>query len=563
VKSAGRDCDVVVIGGGVNGTGVARDAALRGLRVVLFERNDFAFGASGNSSGMIHGGPRYLSADPNVTRISCLDSGHIQAIAPHLLFRVPFLMPIGPEGTERTKIDLVDAFFEAYDFYQPLKHGKPHARLSADELYRLEPGLFGGPGGAKGKLAGGITFDEWGIDGTRLCVANAVDAVEHGATVHTHTSVEEIVREEPASGAVRGVRARNLLTGKSFAFTTGAVVNATGAWSSLTARAGGLGAQAARVRPGKGIHVVFDRRLTNYAVLAKTIDDRQIFIEPWQNVTVLGTTDDDFYGDLDDVRATSDEVRYLQQGISHVLPGVAGARAIGTTAGVRPTLYEYGPNEDALSRDHRVVHHAQDGAPGLFSMLGGKLASYRIFAEEATDALVAYLDAPAVPCRTHVAFLPGGEAKVSQETLARDVGIDRIAAARLTYRHGARANIIAERIKARPLEATVVCPCEPVTLAEIRHVIENEMAATVADVVRRTRLGLGACGGMRCAARCGQIVAQDRGLEAREGVRQALQFLKRQASTRAVAMTPVQAQEEALMLASIRAELGPLVEEDE
>src|SRR6185369_14374194 len=114
------DVDVVIIGGGVNGTGVLRDATMRGLKAALFERNDIAFGASGNSSGMIHGGPRYLSDDPHVTKTSCLDSGHIQAIAPHLLFRVPFLMPIGAEGTERTRIELVDAFFEAYDFYQPL-----------------------------------------------------------------------------------------------------------------------------------------------------------------------------------------------------------------------------------------------------------------------------------------------------------------------------------------------------------------------------------------------------------------------------------------------------------
>jgi glycerol-3-phosphate dehydrogenase len=176
---------------------------------------------------------------------------------------------------------------------------------------------------------------------------------------------------------------------------------------------------------------------------------------------------------------------------------------------------------------------------------------------------MAYLEAPAVPCRTHVAFLPGGEGKVSAATLAGDLGIDRITAARLAYRHGARANVIAERIKRRPLEATMVCACEPVTEAEVRHVIQNEMAATVGDVARRTRLGLGACGGMRCASRCGQIVAEERGLAPREGGRQALEFLKRQAGTRAVAMSPVQARQEALTLASIRAELGPLVEEDE
>src|SRR6185369_15482040 len=204
----------------------------------LFERNDIAFGASGNSSGMIHGGPRYLTADPNVTRTSCLDSGHIQSIAPHLLFRVPFLMPIGPEGTERTHIDLVDAFFEAYDRYQPLKNGKPHARLAPSELFELEPGLFGGRGQNASRLTGGITFDEWGIDGVRLCVANAVDAIERGASVRTHTSVEAILREP--SGRVGGVRARSMLTGESVTVGALAVVNATGAWTSLLARAAGI-----------------------------------------------------------------------------------------------------------------------------------------------------------------------------------------------------------------------------------------------------------------------------------------------------------------------------------
>ena len=141
------------------------------------------------------------------------------------------------------------------------------------------------------------------------------------------------------------------------------------------------------MRPGKGIHVVFDRRLTNYAIIGDAIDGRQIFLEPWQNMSVLGTTDDDFYGDLDDVRATSEEVRYLVQGVARVFPQIREARAIGTYAGVRPTLYAYGPNEDALSREHEIVDHAAHGAPGLYSMIGGKLASYRLFAEEMTDVL--------------------------------------------------------------------------------------------------------------------------------------------------------------------------------
>src|SRR5580658_11315450 len=127
--SPGDRVDVAVIGGGINETGVARDFALRGLKVAVFERNDLAFGASGNSSGMIHGGVRYLSQSPHVTKTSCRDSGYIQRIAPHLLFRIPFLMPLRDGPRARIAMELVDAYFRAYDDYQPLKRGEPHCRL--------------------------------------------------------------------------------------------------------------------------------------------------------------------------------------------------------------------------------------------------------------------------------------------------------------------------------------------------------------------------------------------------------------------------------------------------
>src|SRR5258708_919184 len=207
--AAADDADVVVIGGGINGTGVARDLSLRGLKVSLFERNDLSFGASGNSSGMIHGGVRYLTTDPGVTETSCRDSGYIQTIAPHLLFRIPFLMPLRGGARGRVMRELIDAFFRGYDDYQPLKRGKPHCRLDATDLRRLEPGLTG-------PLAGGITFDEWGVDGTRLCVLNALDAVEHGARVRTHTTVDSIERlpgGERVAGPRYVVQARDRATG--------------------------------------------------------------------------------------------------------------------------------------------------------------------------------------------------------------------------------------------------------------------------------------------------------------------------------------------------------------
>jgi glycerol-3-phosphate dehydrogenase len=222
---------------------------------------------------------------------------------------------------------------------------------------------------------------------------------------------------------------------------------------------------------------------------------------------------------------------------------------------VRPTLYAFGKSEDALSREHEIVDHAAHGAPGLYSMIGGKLASYRLFAEAMTDTLARVFDL-GVPCATHTSVLPGGDRPLDPFALARRVGIDAVAARRLVYRHGSRAERIEERVRARAREAAVVCPCEPVIEAEVRYVLANELARSVADVSRRTRLGLGACGGMRCAARCGQIVADELDLDPRDGIRQALSFLERQALARSVALGPDQARQEALTIAAVRAELG-------
>jgi glycerol-3-phosphate dehydrogenase len=562
---AADEFDVAVVGGGVNGTGVARDLALRGLRVVLFERNDLAFGASGNSSGMIHGGVRYLSSAPQVTKQSCRDSGYIQSIAPHLTFRLPFLMPVRDTRQGRVMFELIDAFFRAYDDYQPLKHGEPHCRLDASELAQLEPGLVG-------SIVGGITFDEWGIDGARLCVLNALDAVMHGARVYVHTTVDTIARapgarsggasQPPGSVSRAGggvgyvVEATSRLGGERVRVRARVVVNATGAWTPLVAALGGLPQARVRVRPGKGIHVVLDRRIANYGIISEAIDGRQIFVYPWQNVSVIGTTDDDYYGDLDEVRATSDEVRYLVQGIARIFPSIRAARAIGTYAGIRATLYAYGPTEDALSREHEVVDHARDGAPGVYSMIGGKLASYRIFAQELSDIVAARDFDSSAPCSTHARPLPGGENVPDAIALAEKYELTPVAARRLVYRHGAIALRVLERVARRPREGDVVCPCEPVIEAEVRHAVREEMACTVDDVARRTRLGLGACGGMRCAARCGQLVAEERGLAPREGLAMAREFVTRQAAARVVALGPAQARQEALTLAHLRSSLG-------
>jgi glycerol-3-phosphate dehydrogenase len=472
--------------------------------------------------------------NPDVTYSSCLDSGFIQNIAPHLLFRAPFILPVTRKFGSRNELDLLDAFFDVYDRYQPLKRGKPHTRLAGEDLPKLEPGLVG-------DFEGAVTFDEWGIDGVRLCVANATDAAEHGASVYVPYSVTALMRGD--DGRVTGVQAVHRRTGQSLSARAKVVINATGAWGPLTALLGRLPEHAVRVRPGKGVHLYFDRRLSNYAIMVKAIDGRRVFIEPWQNTSVIGTTDDDYYGDLDNVFATTDEARYLIEAIAQVFPAVNHARLIGTWAGVRPTLYEWGKAEDALSREHEILDHERHGAPGLFSMVGGKLASYRMFAEEMTNEICTRLG-KLTRCSTHQAKLPGGEEPLAAESVAEQAGIDVLSARRLVYRHGARSRQLAEQMQRRPESRELVCPCEPVRRVEIEHAVEHEWAFDVDSVARRTRLGLGSCGGIRCAARCGALVAQLTERSPEAGRAMAHDFLRRAERQRASIVRGTQAKVE-------------------
>lgn len=492
--------DLVVIGGGINGAGVARDAAMRGLSVALFEMRDLSTGATWASSGMIHGGLRYLKYDPEVTRLACLDSGYIQKIAPHLIFRIPFLLPWAEGGfSSRVVFELAEVYFDAYDRYQPLKRGRQHCRLTPEEVRHVEPGIRGG-------ILGALTMDEWGIDAQRLTVVNAVDAAAHGADVFTYTRVDRLLRD---GENVVGVAVTDRLGGGSREVFATSVLNATGPWAMQTAQREGI--SSVQVRPGKGVHLVLAGRVTNYAVISKAIDGREIFICPQQNTTLVGTTDDDYFGDLEDIPVLHDEVEYLLQGVEQNFPSIRQYPIIHTTVGCRATLHEYGKYESALSREHELFDHARDGARGFYSMAGGKLASYRVMAEEATDVLARSVGNRAA-CSTHTEPMPGGREHDLSEAAFVELGVPALAARRILYRHGSDAVRILNMMRAEPRTRAIVDPCEPVTDAEIRVTIRHELVRTIDDLKRRCRLGVGADGGARCAARAAQIFCEEREL---------------------------------------------------
>jgi glycerol-3-phosphate dehydrogenase len=503
VSRAGGHFDVIVLGGGVNGAGTARDLALRGLSVLLLEKTDFGVGASGNSSGMIHGGVRYMVSDRQVTALACRDSGYIQKIAPFLLFRIPFLMPFtsreeGASLVERATWYAYETYFGAYDLYQPLKRGKPSTRLTAAELYQLEPSLRPG-------LHGAVTFDEWGIDAFRLCILNVLSAERAGAEVHNWTEGRRILTER---GHVRGVVWRDALTGEEGEAYAPIVFNATGAWSPAFARR--QGAKVA-MRPGKGVHLTLDRRWSNYGILCTAVDGRQMFVMPHGRDSIIGTTDDDYYGDPDDLEATHDEVEYLVEAVEALVPDVRRARIVRAWCGLRTTLHDWGPNEDALSRDHRLYDGAADGLDGLLSIVGGKLASYRAQSEEAASWIVSRLGRRPVACRTHEEPLPGGDGLLDPRALAAEHGIDEGVASRLVYRHGARAAEILRLVREDPRLGLVLCRSEGILAAEVVHCVRHEKVRRLQDLRRRVRLAAGACGGLDCARVAAQLAGRELG----------------------------------------------------
>ncbi len=529
--------DVAIIGGGVNGTGIARDCAIRGFKTILFEKNDLSAGTTGACSGMIHGGARYLMGDVETTKTSCLDSGYIQKIAPHLLFRIPFITPVLDKGMfSKIYLELAETFFEAYDKYVPLKNGKPHVRLTKEDAIKLEPGL-------PRDLLGAITFDEWGIDPFRLCAANALSASEAGAEIYNHTEVTGFIIE---NRRVNGVRVAGRKNGEVRAKI---VMNAAGPWLMNLCRLAGVNA---RIRPGKGVHLIYDRRLSNMAIMTNGIDGRQIFVMPHENTSIIGTTDDDYYGDLDNQTVTEDEIEYLIQGLEQVMPDLRKYRIIRAMSGVRPTLYDWGINEDSLSREHLLYdHEKRDGVKGILTMAGGKLASYRLMSEEAADHIGKVIGR-IVPCSTHTSPLPGGEAHTDIEGLARKYDVPQYAVKRLVYRHGTRAGKVLDLIGEERRNADALCLCEPVLEAEVRYAIRHEFAVSIADIKRRTRLGAGPCQGMRCTMRAGEILGEELGLGSAEVFASMREFIQERWKGKRPILSGVQAGQEELTQAVFR-----------
>lgn len=503
--------DAIVIGAGINGVGIARDAALRGLRVLLVDKGDVASGTTSWSSRLIHGGLRYLEhGEFGLVRESLKERERLLRNAPHLVQPLPLLIPIF-RGDRRGPL-LIRVGMEAYDALSIGKSLPRHRMLDRNDVMRRDPGILAG-----GLRGAALYYDAQVEYAERLAVENALDARVHGAHLRTY---HEVTRIRQQHGRVNGIEGTDLLTGEPFASEAPVVVNVAGPWVDVVLD--GSKADHHRLIGGtKGTHIIvpeFDGAPRDALYAEAQRDGRQFFVIPWNNAYLIGTTDTRYTGDLDYVVADDWEIEWLLQETNRVIPdaGLTQDHVLFSYAGVRPLPHSPGEREGSVTRRHHVVDHAASGGPaGLFSVVGGKLTTYRALAEHAVDLVMDALGRPRGLCQTAVLPLPGGRTAepwtVFRTTFTRESGLPSASSEHLLRVYGARAPEVLARANT-PVLREVFDPESGAIAAEIPWAFEEEGARTLADVVaRRTMTGLGRLAGVGADAAAARIAQETLG----------------------------------------------------
>lgn len=478
---AGREVDLAVIGGGITGVAVARDAALRGMSVVLLEQDDFAAGTSSRSTKLIHGGLRYLeSYQFALVAESLRERERTLRLAPHLTHIRPFLYLLYrgyPETRGRLRAGLT-----FYDAASGAWTHRRHRMLSAAQVLAREPRL-----GADGLLGAGLFHDAL-TDDARLTVETAQAAADAGALLANHAAVTGLLLDR---GRARGVTVTDRLTGAVIDLPARQVVNATGAWSDRT-RALQPAPGDDRMRPTKGVHIVLRRSdfpLGTAVFLRSPDDGRVVWPIPSLDgeLVYIGTTDTDYAGDPDDVYPDRADIRYLLNVANRTIPdaAVTERHVVGSWAGLRPLIRpDPGVSASGTSREHALTAELT----GMLTISGGKLTSHRVMARQVVDAVQARLGRDHTPSTAARRPLPGADPHAigGVRAQARGRGVPPDLVETWIRRYGARAGRILDRWSADE-QARRVIGVRGLTVAELTYLVREEMAGTLPDVlVRRT-----------------------------------------------------------------------------
>lgn len=482
-----RSFDLLVVGGGITGVGIAREAAGRGLDVAVVEAGDVGGGTSSRSSRLIHGGLRYLETfDFALVFEALAERRRLLRLAPHLVRPLPFLYPVyrgrgvGPW--------MLRAGLWTYDALALFRGLPRHRMLNPAGVAAREPRL------RREGLRGGAVYYDAQVDDARLTLAVARAAHEAGATVLPRAAVVDFLRDD--GGRLTGAVVEDRLSGGTREFRARLVLSAAGPWTDEVRRLADPAIRP-RLRPTKGVHIILPASRVGNAgaiIFRSPVDGRVMFVLPWRGFTYVGTTDTDYTGHPEDVTTTGDDVAYLLASANGLFPGAALAPddVIGSWAGVRPLLAE--PDEHTPGGTSRE-HHLWRDPSGLLCIAGGKLTTFRPMAAEAAEHAARLLERehgvahgdfhsehlplPGAPSGPMEAFV------ASVRRAAAELGVDGEAADRLAAAHGTGAFEILARIRADTDLGRRLLPDLPYLAAEIPHAVEQEMALTLDDFMRR------------------------------------------------------------------------------
>ncbi len=499
--SAEPESDVIVIGGGATGAGIARDCALRGLRVTLVERHDIATGATGRNHGLLHSGARYAVTDGESARECISENQILKRIARHCIEPTDGLFITLPEDELSFQATFVKACHDA---------GIAADIIDPSLARRIEPAV-------NPQLIGAVRVPDGTVDPFRLTAANMLDAREHGASILTAHAVTGLIRN---GATVCGVNVLNTLTGEARQLYASVVVNAAGIWGQRIAEYADL---SIRMFPAKGSLLILDHRINQHVInRCRKPSDADILV-PGDTISLIGTTSLHInYDEIDQNRVTSDEVDILLREGEKLAPIMATTRILRAYAGVRPLVTsDNDPAGRNVSRGIVLLDHAsRDGMEGFITITGGKLMTYRLMAEWATDAVCRKLG-NTHPCSTASTPLPGSQ-DTAEKTLQRMISLPAPLRGSAVYRHGDRTP---SWLGEGRLNRSVVCECEAVTAGEVQYAVENLAVKSLLDLRRRTRVGMGTCQGELCACRAAGLLQRFNVTTATQSLSQLSDFL--------------------------------------
>lgn len=471
--------DVIIIGGGITGAGTARDCAMRGMKVLLVEKDDLTNGATGRNHGLLHSGARYAVTDQSSATECIKENMILRKVARHCVEETDGLFITLPED---------DLAYQATFVESCQKAGINAEIIDPEEARHIEPAV-------NPELIGAVRIPDASIDPFRLTAANILDARNHGADILTYHEVTNLIVKQDK---VVGVTLRNNLTGDVYDIHSSLTINAAGIWGHLVAKRAGI---TVNMFPAKGTLLIFGHRVNNMVINRCRKPANADILVPDDTVCVIGTTSDRVpFDTIDNLKVTNAEVDLLIREGEKLAPSLATTRVLRAYAGVRPLVAaDNDPSGRNISRGIVCLDHAsRDGMEGFITITGGKMMTYRLMAEEATNLACKKLNINK-PCQTATIPLPGSE-EIVKDSHGKRYSTSINAA---EGRHGQ----FAKDLKLDTVEdSALICECEEVSVAEAKFAIEKLHVHNLLNLRRRTRVGMGTCQGELCTCRAANFI---------------------------------------------------------